>query len=468
MSLISRSLQKKANIPARLFTDSPFQMVNGMLVPYQDNRNNYIVRGYNINDVIYSIIKLIVDKVKVSQWGLYKIEDESAYKQLQALKSKKQLTPNEYVKSLKLQKKALMPVANPGKWGELLKYPNQQDTWTDFIGNGVIYKLLTGNKFMWAEIISAGANKGVPMQMQLLPAQFTEVFATGVFPKTVTGYGITHIPERVFKVDEVLHEKEPNPNWSVQGEELYGMSPLKAALLRLKKNNSLTQAEASTFQNEGIKGILHMKNQIGQVDGEDVLKEMKLLKGTMISEWTGEHNRGRIGLSGYEMGYIPVGLNSEEMQLIESSYLDLRYFCNIYGVPSQLLNDPINKTYNTVKDSETALTSRCALPQLKSTSDNLNRKGEKWGIPKGTVLDFDMSCYPELQADVKDTAEWTTKLIAISPNEQRELCGLAALPDDELSEPWVNTLGRQPLSDFQMNQVDQALNEADDTEDDSQ
>lgn len=467
-SLLSRSLQQKANIPARLYSDAPFQFINGMLVPYTDNRENYIVKGYNINDVLYSIIKLIVDKVKVSQWGLYKIEDESSYKQLQALKSKKQLSPQEYIKSIKLQKKALMPVASPGKWGDLLKYPNQQETWTDFIGNGVMYKLLTGNKYMWAELISAGANKGAPNQLQLLPSHWMEIFATGIFPKTVTGYSLMKVPDKKFNENEICHEKYGNPNWSLQGEELYGMSPLKSALMRLQKNNSLTQAEASTFKNEGVKGILHMKNQVGQVDGEEVLGELKKLKEKMMSEWTGEQNRGRIGLSGYDMGYIPVGLNSEEMQIIESSYLDLRYFCNIYGVPSQLLNDPINKTYNTVKDSETALTSRCALPELKSTSDNLNRKGEKWGIPKGTVLDFDMSCYPELMADVKDTATWTSQLIAISPNEQRELCGLAALPEDEMSEPWVNSMGRQPLTDFQMNAVDAALNEEDDLEDDSE
>lgn len=460
MSLIGRNLQvqTKANIPARLLTDTPFQIVNGMLVPYQDNRNNYIVKGYNINDVIYSIVKLIVDKVKVSPWGLYKIVDEAAYKQLQVLKSKKTLLPQEYVKSLSLQKKALIPVANPGKWGELLRYPNETDTWTDFIGNGIAYKLLTGNKYKWAEIIPSGANANTPRRIKLLPAQWTEIYAAGLFPdERITGYGISLIPDRKYEPNEVMHEKYFNPNFGLNGEQLYGMSPLKSALLRLKKNNSLTQAEASTFQNEGIKGILHMKNQVGQVDGDDVLVEVNKLKERMITEWVGEHNRGRMGISGYEMGYIPIGLNSEEMQLIESSYLDLRYFCNIYGVPSQMLNDPINKTYNSVNESEKALTSRCALPELKSTADNLNRKNVEWGIPKGTVLDFDMSVYPELQADVKETAGWTSQLIAISPNEQRELTGLAALPNPEMSEPWILNNTRVPLTDFQANEVDAAL-----------
>lgn len=438
--------------------DAPFQFINGMLVPIADNPKNYIVSGYNVNDVIYSIIKLIVDKVKVAPWGLYKIEDEFAYKQLQSIKAKKSLSAREYVTSLSLQKKALMPVSNPGKWGELLNYANEQDTWNELIAGGVTYKLITGNKYCWGELISAGANAGAPRRIKNFPAHLTQIYAAGQFPdEVIRGYGITEIPKSFYKPEEILHEKYFNPNWSLNHDQLYGMSPLKAALLRLKKNNSLTQAEASTFQNEGIKGLMHMKGQIGQVDGDDVLREVKRLKEVMIQEWSGPANRGRIGLSGYDMGYIPIGLTSEEMQLIESMMLDVRFFCSIYGVPSQLLNDPINKTYNTYKESERALTCRCALPELKATADSFNRKGEMWGIKKGQVIDFDMSVFPELQENVGDVAEWTSKLIAISPNEQRELCGLAALPDDEMSEPWVNAMGRQPLTDFQMNQVDEAL-----------
>lgn len=469
MSLLSRSLiTKRAPVPQNNVStlDGGMQMINGRLVPYSDTRNNYIVKGYNINDVIYSIINLIVQKVKVAPWGIYKVEDEQAYKQLQSLRSNKNLTAQQYAKSLSLQSKALTPVKNAGKWGELVKYPNEQQSFTDFIGDGVAYKLLTGNKFIWANVLKGGVNVGTPHELWLLPSQWTEIFATDTFPTRVTGYNISLWPEGKYTPDQVLHEKYFNPNWNINGEQLYGMSPLKAALLRLKKNNSLTQAEASTFQNEGIKGLMFMKNQVGQVDGDLVLPEVRRLKETLITEWSGENNRGRIGLSGYEMGYIPIGMTSEDMQVIESSLLDLRYFCNVYGAPSQLMNDPANKTYNSLVEAEKALTTRCALPELNSTRDNLNRKGSmSWGLPDGQVFDFDISAYSELQENVKETAEWTSKMIAISPNEQRELCGLAALPDPEMSEPWVNAVGRQPLTDFKMNAVDNALN--DDTETDN-
>lgn len=438
------------------------QMINGRLVGYTDNQENYIVKGYNINDVIYSIVNLIVEKCKVADFNLYKIKDEAAYKSLNSLKSKGELTAKEYVKVLSLQNKALTPITDPGigplgKWHDLLEYPNPEDTFAEFMGNSIAYKLITGNKYIMGKPLGGGANAGVPNEITLLPSQWVSIFATFTFPARVTGYvipvwGLNFLPE------EVAHEKFFNPNWEVNGGQLYGQSPLKAALLRIKKNNSLTAAEASTFQNEGIKGIMYMKNKVGEVDGDMVLPEVKALKETMMGEWSGVQNRGRIGISGYDMGYIPVGMTGEEMEIIESSYLDLRYFCNIYGVPSQLLNDPMSRTYNTQKEVEKALTSRCAVPRLNEMKNTLNRKGtENWGLPKGYVIDYDMSCYPELQADVKDTAEWTSKLTAISPNEQRELCGLAALTEPEMNEPWVLSMGRQPLTDYQQSVVDAAL-----------
>lgn len=466
MSLLSRNLTSK-QAPTNYAGN--FQLVNGRLIPYDDSRNNYIIKGYQVNDIVYSIVKLITEKVKIAPWGIYKIEDEQAYKQLLALRSVKDLTPQQYVKSLALQQKALVPVKNAGKWGELVKYPNARQTFSDFIGDGVAYKLLTGNKFIWANLLQSGGNAGVPFELELLPAQYTEIVATDTFPTRVLGYSVRLWPQGKYEETEVLHEKYFNPMWDINGQQLYGQAPLKAALMRLQKNNSLTRAEASTFQNEGIKGILYMKNQIGNIDGDEVLKEVRALKETMITEWSGEANRGRIGLGGYEMGYLPVGMTSEEMQIIESSWLDLRFFCNIFGVPSQLMNDPENKVYSNTKEGEKALTIRCALPELNATRDNINRKAQtQWGIPAGQVIDYDMSCYPELQADVKETAEWTSKLIAISPNEQRELVGLAALPDEEMSQPWVMGLGRQPLADFQANQIDNALNNGNDFEEDNE
>lgn len=434
------------------------QLINGRLVAYSDNRDNYVIKGYMINDIVYSIVKMIADKARVAPWGLYRIEDEQAYKELQATIRKKEFSLS---KMGNLQRKALVPVENAGKWSDLIKYPNIYQGFNDLTSDGISFKLITGNKFLWGNKLQAGANAGVPYEIEIMPAQWVDILSNGMFPARAMGYVMTMIPGETYLPDTVLHEKYFNPQFDVNGNQLYGMSPIKAGLQRLQKSNLQMTAEASAWQNEGIKGIIALKNQAGQVSGEEAQAQVAPLAETIREEWSGPTKRGKMGVSGYDLSWIPIGLNSEEMQMIESGLVDLRMMCNWFGgVPSQLLNDPARSTYNTVSEAEKALTTRCVLPELCATKDAYNRKfSTDWGLPKGVIVDFDLSVFSELQEDVGKVVDYTSKLMAISPNEERELAGLGALPDPQLSEPWVMSGGsRVPLSERQMNQVDNALN----------
>lgn len=467
MSLISRSLEAKQQLQPlsrTAQTNMPaYRIINGRLVAYDDNRETYIIKGYNLNDHVYSIINLITNKAKEAPWGIYKIENENSYKALQSICRKSEWSAQDFVKAKDLHRKALKPVENAGKWGELLQYPNDTQTFPELVGDAIMYKLLVGNAYIYGRVLKGGVNGGMPYDLNNLPAQWTNIIATDLFPVTATGYWVNMWPDARYTPQEVMHLRTPNPNWNVQGQQLYGMAPLKAGLRRLQKNNSLTEAEAAMYANQGVNGVLHMKATPGSVDGDQLIAEVQALKETLTNEWEGAANKGKIGLSAYDVAFENMGLTAEEMAMIESGMVDLRYLCNIFGgVPSQLLNDPTNKHYNNYKEGEKALTSRCVMPHLTQYRDNLNRMGQRsWGMPKGTVADFDVTVFSELQADVKETADWTSKLIAIIPNEQRELCGLAAVDDPQMNEPWVTSMGRQPLTDYQLNDVDNALNAED-------
>ena len=295
MSILSRNLEAKASsIPVNRGTS--YQLINGRLVSIPDNQINYINKGYNINDIVYSIVKLIMDKVKVTNWGVYKIEDEQAYKQLISIQRKSNISHKEFLQSRSLHKKALTLVKNPGKLGELVKWPNEYESMSDHVASGVGFRLLTGNKYTWFNKLKGGANAGLPQEMWMLPSQYIDIYSTDTFPSRVTKYGFSMMPNLTYLPDEILHEKYWNPNWDINGMQLYGISPLKAALRLLGRNNSSLTASASAFENEGIKGVLHMKGTPGQVDGELLVQEVDRLKSTMIGEWSGTQNRGRIGL----------------------------------------------------------------------------------------------------------------------------------------------------------------------------
>ena len=466
MSLLSRTRQQKAvtNIPAPNGVN--IQLINGRLIGYEDNLKTYIDRGYNVNDIVYSIINIILDKVRVAPFNVYKIVDEKAYIKMHAMQQKKDWSIKDYSTFCNLQNKALEIVPQAGKWSDLLKYPNSQETFSDFIVSACGYQLLTGNTYTWANVLKGGVNAGVPNELWNLPSQYMNIFGSNTYPTMPIGYWLTVLPQAKYTVDEVMHLKYWNPNYDINGTQLYGQAPLRAALKRLKKSNSLIDAEASSFQNEGIKGIAYMQNQVGQVDGDQTAIEVGKLAETMRNQWSGTENRGRIGLSGYTMGWLPIGLSSEEMQMIESGVMDIRMLCNVFGVQSQLLNDPANKTYNNQEEAEKALTTRAALPLLTRFRDGLNRKASSvWGLPKWQVIDFDMTVYTELQADMKEMTEWMDKLPFLSPNRKLDLLNLEKVDNPIFDEPWITQGMGQPLSEWEMTENENALNE--DEEEDS-
>lgn len=452
-------LQSNSRIPTA--PGSQMQVVKGRLVTYSDNKTAYFTHGYNINDIVYSIIQLITDKIRVAPWGVYKVVDEGAYRAMKAIQHKGKWSMGDYTKAAKLQHKALEAVKDPGILGDLLKYPNEEETMSDLVANGSAFELLTGDMFMWANLLRAGANAGLPSELWLMPSQYTNIISTDTFPSRVTGYSMNYLPlNKAYTPEEVLHTKYWNPDYWVQGANHYGVAPLRAALGLLNRSNSSMEASISSFQNEGIKGIAYMENTPGQVDGDIAAAEVGKLAMSLRSDWRGTNNRGKMGLSGYTMGWLPIGLNAEEMQVIESEKWDLRRLCSIFGIQSQLLNDPDNKTYANAEEAEKSLTTRAALPKLTKFRDKFNQKLLKhWRYTPGIVIDFDLSVYSELQQDTKEMVDWLTPLMdrGLPLNRVLELLQLETLKNPYYDKPRVTPQMGQTLEDYELNAADLAL-----------
>jgi HK97 family phage portal protein len=438
-----------------------FSIVNGQLTATPDNKKSYIDNGYSVNDIVYSIVNLILDKIRVAPWGLYKVVDESSLKSYNGLIRKKNLSGKEYKRALSLHQKALEPITNAnnstGKLMELLKWPNDEETYNDYVAAGCGYKLLTGDKYQWANLLDMGANKGIPQELWNLPSQVTKILALKGFPPRKVGYQFEADSIYQYPKEEVSHELYWNPNWGIN-QQLNGMAPLKAALKTITRNNSAKDASSSKFQNNGLEAVIYV-DEPGISDAQGKHQHAKATKQALISEYTGTKNQGKIAVSPYKMGVANLGLSPVELGIIEAEKWDAVLLCAIYGVPPELIG-VVSKTYNNVVEAEKALTSRSALPLLTSHRDNYNRKLQTdWGFRGQNVyVDYDVSVYTELQEDVNQILDWTNKLIAVRPNEQRTLAGLEADPDPLMDQLWVTTAGRQPLEDYQIGAVDEALN----------
>ena len=436
---------------------------NGLFIGPPDNQTSYIENGYQLNDIVYSAIQLILDKVSVAPWGIYKVEDEEELKRYRAIMSTKNISPKDYRQARESRRKSLVPIENyglqEGKLKELLTYPNESETWTAFVVSGMLYKLLTGNKYVWGDLLKAGANMGLPSFLYNLPADYVMLKVDNTFPAKVTSYEITSIGQ-TFDKAAVLHEKYSNPRWDANGGHLYGMSPLKAALQGvISRNNSAAKATAAQYQNRGLDQVLYLDDPAERTS-QDGVAMMENLKLKLKNEYTGVDNYGKIATSPYKVGALSLGLSAKDMQIIEAEKWDLVRIYNIFGVPPALGSTEV-MTLDNIKVAERALTTRCALPELTTFRDMLNWKLKTdWGFKgKNIYVDFDMTFFSELASDLNEVANWISRVSQnFTPNEIREQFGFEGLEVPGFDEPWITPQMGQPFGEWQMNPVDNALN----------
>lgn len=445
-----------------------FVQIGGQITWISDKLSAYITDGYQTNDIVYAGVMLIMDKIRVAPWNLYKVVDESALKRYKAIVGSK-FDTKDWAEAMRLRKKALEPMTtfntNLGKLNSLLQWPNERTTWNDLVAEGAGFKMIVGNEMLWGNLLDAGANKGIPQELFNMPAQYMAPMAVTRWPQRITGWQLNTGEIRQFKNEEVLHVKFWNPEYNISGSGLMGMSPLRAGNRSITRNNHVKQASATQLENNGAAGIAFVDDPIVPANGREA--QANAVKRTFANEYTGADNYGKVAFSGYKMGYVSVGTSLKDMDLSSIDATDLRRIFNLWGIPSQLGNDPDNKTYNSLKEAEKALTVRCALPHLTAKRDHLNRKLQTdWGFKGVNVYaDFDMSVYTELQEDQKEKWDWVSKL-PVSSSYKLELMGLD-VPDDPNLDVILVDGNLVPLedvinnlSDAQMQQINDGLSKA--------
>ena len=437
--------------------NSQIAIERGIVTWQGADQRSFVDDGYVANDIVYSIIKLITDKAKIAPFHVYRVVDEKAAKKYKSLAAQKDINLKELET---LHKKAYELYTGDQRLNELLKYPNEEDCWSDLVEQWCGFKLITGNSFIYGKLIEAGNNQGKPYELFALPSQYMAIIANiNVFPPTRAGYQLYYGQMWSFDTKEILHDKYFNPQWGVTGGQLYGQSPLRAAAKNLTRSNEAKTAAVASFQNGGPAGVLFMNDE--RFDPTSGQAQAQALK-TAVSQKGGSANFNSIAVSGYKVDWKQIGLSPVELNIIESEKWDLKALCNIYGVPSQLLNDSDSKTYNNQREGEKALTLRCAIPLLNSLTENLNRKlHTDWGY-KGTNLyvDYDLSVYGELEANKAEQTAWLNTAWWISPKQKLDIMNIEVpdyIPTEELEKLYIPT-GLQTIDQFQpLNIPDQNL-----------
>lgn len=282
----------------------------------------------------------------------------------------------------------------------LLVCPNRLQLWSEYVEEALTYLLLTGNTYT-AGTEAIGMGEGVWRELTPLPAHITRPI-TGDAINPISGYLVDFDQTTRYSFEEVMHIKYFNPT-ADREQMLVGMSPLQAGSQNLDASNLLQTAEASILVNKGASGII--------TSGSDMAlrgKDKEKLQNEWSNDADGASKMGKIIAHTGDLKFIQLGMSPTDLKILESSVLKLRNFCNIYGVSSQLFNDPANKTFNNLKEAEKAFITKAVIPLYKRFIEGLN----VWLLPawskrenKNFTLEIDTSDIEVLQEDKDKRAQ---------------------------------------------------------------
>lgn len=416
------------------------RMFNDTIYGQLQNTEAFITDAYQKNADLYSIVSFIASKVSVAPFTLYEVKDEKMLRKYNGL------TSNPTFESLQsanfIKTKALNEVGSNHPLLKILNNtPNNNMNGGEFKFACAVYRLLTGNTYIYGLAPDSAPEKFV--ELHILPSQFTNPVSGGQY-MPVKGYKLDFLPDPkdLLPKENVAHYRYFNPDFTIGNPHIVGQSPLQAASNLILRSNSGFEASTKAFQNGGLTGVLYEDGGVSLTEAQRMQ-----LQNHIDDKMTGPGKFKQIVAASSKLGWLQIGSSPVDLGILQSIATDLRSMCNIYHLPSQLFNDPEGKTYMNMGEARKVALTDAILPELTALRDALNQ----WLIPgwnkadkKTYYLDFDLSVYAEMQADMKSASEWLDKCWWITPNEKRQQQDYDVL-GKEFDEPFVPA-GLMPLS----------------------
>ena len=404
------------------------KMVRGRAVYPPDSVDTYIDRGYLYNPVVYSIVSFIAQKAGAIPWGVYEVKNNKA---LHSYKS-----ANSYNLNTKIIKTKALVALPDHELNAIFLKPNILQGWAEFFEQVVGFKLVTGNSYIHMIGPTAGLNKGSIREMWNIPSQIIRPVA-GDRMEPVRGYKYLASNDIILP-ESMIHLKYWTPEY-FNGQNLVGLSPLRASLRLITKSNSSFDSSVGALQNQGAFGILSAEK-----DTDLTEEQADMIESRLMEKVGGPANRGKNIVTSATLKWQQMGMSPVDLNIIESDRMDLRALCNIYHVPSELFNDAANKTYSNTKEAGSAVYTNAVLPALNQFRDALNQFiSSKY---PGLYCDYDASMISELQDDLQMMTTALSGAWWITPEERRDIMNFPADDTNPLLKDYWIPAGLVPMS----------------------
>lgn len=406
----------------------------GTTAVYPDSNSETYLTAYNTNATVFSVVELIGKRFAQLPRYEYKVVDTKQYKKYKQLYNSSFTNKSALSIASNVAKKAFDDEVVDGALSKLILKPNGYQGQDEFFKMLITQYELFGEAFVWknrgvlADGLEGEARHNKPvLELHVLPSNMVEVLPDPADVWGILGYELQISGTNLFiPKEDIIHWKQTNPNFdAVTRTHLRGQSSLRALLRTITQANSIEDAATAMFQNGGAKGILFDKllrriEPVQEKQIRDVI-DRKINSGSLKSA---------VAAIQGDWGYIDLGLSSVDMELLKADGHLIEKICNAMGVPPEMFI--AGNTYQNKKEARQDFLTNKIIPLCASCDDELNR-GLAKDFKTGTVIHTDYENEPELQEDIKEVIEYSTKLFdrgIISGNEFRVLANY-----EETTEP---------------------------------
>jgi len=246
----------------------------------------------------------------------------------------------------------------------LIKKPNSQQTQKEYRTEQYLNYLLTGDTY---EYKREAAGFPFPTSLKIVPSQFTTIHMMNEkdFFSEIKNYQFSwYTQNQTFSPSEIIHTQNIDPSYCSNS----GLSFLEPAYKALSTSNQVHNAEAHMIENRAATGMISSDQEGYPLTDE----ERERINENFKKKAGGSHNYNRILTVASQVKYTSLGLSPKDLTLTDIDINKLRKFCNVYGMSSQLFNDPANKTFNNLGEAKKSLYTEAAIPLAQLFVDSWN------------------------------------------------------------------------------------------------
>jgi HK97 family phage portal protein len=282
--------------------------------------------------------------------------------------------------------------------------------------------------------------------MLMMPTQLIDIKAKNW--KEPIGWYTFNIDSQAKQIDaeDVWHERFPSLQYE-NGKHFMGLSPIKAAIQILNRQNSGYERAAKMYK-QGIPPFLVSDPSL---TGNPSPEQKKQFEKVWREKYGENRNINVPALTGEGVQVHQLGYNSvRDLAILDATQDGRRALCNIFQVAAELFNDSVGSTFNNRSEARKEMWTDRIMVDHRAYYDGINNNILP-GYVEGRAMRYvpDYSDVEELQEDKRAKSGWVSQMYqdgVITGNKYRELMGEEPDEKDEHLETYYVNMNKIPAN----------------------